>query len=633
MRPGMLKGAATAAFLLVLLLAVLPFFFSGDPSYSSSFQTATAASNEARGFNGEDNGNPSTEAVLTQPSIPEATNTVEPGLPEAPLVQTTSIQTQVSMQVQPKSVALGDPVSFVIVVSPLPPTSADHFSNLTLLVYRPDGTIDLLGPFESDANGSRKVSYEPELIGSYTARAAYAGQFFASGNATYLGAESSIAAFSVLSEAPITPRVPGTWIVDDDGPADFHTIQEAINAASDGDTILVRSGIYYENVVVNKSVSLIGEDNSNTVVDGSSAGNVFSLVASNVSISGFTIRKSTTGYAAISINGTVPSYSRDNNISGNQFFCSCDCFFLFQASGNIIQNNTITGGAGGGHGIYMELSANNTIIGNNLFSCYSGICLDFCSSNNLLRNNHIVHSTYSFVTVNNYLGLSNYVNDVDSSNTVDGKPIYYLVSKSNLTIPADAGCVILVNCTHMIVQNLSLTRAYSAVLLAYTNSSTIINNNLANNVVGIELQHSDNNLLIRNNISSSVNGIFISSSSSNIITENNLTKSRQSQILVYSESSNNCIYRNNFFYVLQYYSNGTDLVPSKQVIHLYMVKGTGGALVFQYTTNVWDNGKEGNYWSDYSGTDANGDGAGDTPIVIDVNNVDHYPLIAPSRPF
>ena len=61
---------------------------------------------------------------------------------------------------------------------------------------------------------------------------------------------------------------PTTWTVDDDGPADFYTIQGAINAASPGDTIFVYSGTYYENVVVNKTVSLIGENRSNTIIDG-----------------------------------------------------------------------------------------------------------------------------------------------------------------------------------------------------------------------------------------------------------------------------------------------------------------------------------------------------------------------------
>jgi len=45
--------------------------------------------------------------------------------------------------------------------------------------------------------------------------------------------------------------------------------------------------------------------------------------------------------------------------------------------------------------------------------------------------------------------------------------------------------------------------------------------------------------------------------------------------------------------------------------------------------NFWDNGKEGNYWSDYKSTDNNGDRIGDTPYIIDENNQDTYPLMAP----
>jgi hypothetical protein len=45
--------------------------------------------------------------------------------------------------------------------------------------------------------------------------------------------------------------------------------------------------------------------------------------------------------------------------------------------------------------------------------------------------------------------------------------------------------------------------------------------------------------------------------------------------------------------------------------------------------NVWDNGEEGNFWGDYNGTDDNRDGIGDTPYVINDDNIDYYPLMVP----
>ena len=70
------------------------------------------------------------------------------------------------------------------------------------------------------------------------------------------------------------------------------SIQEAINSAQHGDTVLVHNGTYIEDVVVNKSISLIGENKENTIVYGSGNGTVIYVFADNVNISRFTIMNS-----------------------------------------------------------------------------------------------------------------------------------------------------------------------------------------------------------------------------------------------------------------------------------------------------------------------------------------------------
>jgi len=72
-------------------------------------------------------------------------------------------------------------------------------------------------------------------------------------------------------------------------PEDYPTIQAAVNAANPGDTVLVASGIYYEHVVVNKSLTLVGENSGTTIVNGSGSGIVFHVTANNVSISNLCI--------------------------------------------------------------------------------------------------------------------------------------------------------------------------------------------------------------------------------------------------------------------------------------------------------------------------------------------------------
>ena len=82
-------------------------------------------------------------------------------------------------------------------------------------------------------------------------------------------------------------KAPSTTII---VPDDYATIQEAINNANEGDTVFVRAGTYYEHVVVNKAISLIGEDPSSTIIDGNESGTVVFITADNVDVDGFMIQ-------------------------------------------------------------------------------------------------------------------------------------------------------------------------------------------------------------------------------------------------------------------------------------------------------------------------------------------------------
>jgi parallel beta-helix repeat protein len=161
----------------------------------------------------------------------------------------------------------------------------------------------------------------------------------------------------------------------------YPTIQEAINHANTGDTVYVRSGTYYENIVVNKTVSLIGEDKLMTAIDGSGAGNVVYVTVDGVTITGFTIRAS--GIRA----GIHLELVQSCDIYGNRVVNNFEGFDIWNSSGNSIHGNDIVAGEFGG-GFYLLYSSNNEIYENNIRVLH-GCNFDFRASlnNSVYRNN------------------------------------------------------------------------------------------------------------------------------------------------------------------------------------------------------------------------------------------------------
>ncbi len=89
------------------------------------------------------------------------------------------------------------------------------------------------------------------------------------------------------------------------------------------------------------------------------------------------------------------------------------------------------------------------------------------------------------------------------------------------------------------------------------------------------------------------------------------------------------------------FNNPEEIIPNDIIINHNDFENNivqlNGCLCDDYNTteppHSWDDGREGNYWSDYNGTDSNNDGIGDTPYVIDVLNQDRFPLMqSPAKP-
>jgi len=254
------------------------------------------------------------------------------------------------------------------------------------------------------------------------------------------------------------------------------------------------------------------------------------------------------------------------------------------------------------------------------------------SKNNFVRNNTLGRGINTHPLV---------INDIDSSNTVNGKPIYYFVNKTGLTVPSDAAEIILINCSFFEITNLNLSENAPGIILGLSDNNLIHNNIINNGNHGIRLLQSCNNTISKNYIQDNIVAIAIlSESNHNIINVNRLkgvyTKPNfigRGIEIVYS--NNNLVYNNiiqGFFeYGIWLYADSIN----NSFHHNNLIQNRINAR--DECSNIWDNGypSGGNYWSDFHNEsqgayDNNSDGIVDSPYSIPGGeNQDRYPLIYP----
>jgi parallel beta-helix repeat protein len=355
------------------------------------------------------------------------------------------------------------------------------------------------------------------------------------------------------------------------------------------------------------------------------------------------------------------------------------------------QNLTLIGNY---NGMLVINTKDSSIIGNTIIGNYEGLTIQN-SSGNILRNNLISENNLNLNYGNNTLP-----NDIDASNMINGKPIYIWYKENDKTVPPDAGYVALIDCARITVQNLQLSNG-QGILLQNTNNSKVIGNTLTNMDFGLFLSNSSNNIVSQNTVTASEdaiivsycsditvsgnkvsdcknNGIVILTSNSNRIESNMYTNNTKG--LLIQDSSFNKISDNSFSsnnYALQFTATGPQSSSDFGVknnnctansvtkntfernqygVHYAMgtynnnfcknnfIENTQQVYTSYYSprsSNVWDSRQEGNYWSNYNGTDTNHDGIGDQPMIIygnqdpirypisSTNDQDHFPLMEP----
>jgi parallel beta-helix repeat protein len=213
------------------------------------------------------------------------------------------------------------------------------------------------------------------------------------------------------------------------GPNNYTKIQDAITDAIDGDTVFVLddSAPYIENVVVDKSIALLGENKETTIIDGGTTSDCILLMADRVTLQGFTLTHTTNEHYGIRVcsheniirdniitnnmigihllkvnNNTIEENEITHNYYGGIYQYSCDDTII---SNNIISGVTQTAGVSilydshralitlntiseNNYGIDISQSNDNTILNNNIMENTWGIDLDM-ASNNLIKQNNI----------------------------------------------------------------------------------------------------------------------------------------------------------------------------------------------------------------------------------------------------
>jgi len=257
------------------------------------------------------------------------------------------------------------------------------------------------------------------------------------------------------TEKPL-PASRGNWLyVGGSGPGNYTRIQDAINNASDGDTVFVfdDSSPYVENIVINTSLSLIGEKKETTIINGSTNGSnpymnlSFGIIVlkENVLVKGFTIQGCyPTGIELLSKNNSIKDNifsdneyglgaGSENTISSNLFIHNIAGIYIGNGSnnifGNVISHNQM--------GVTVLLSKNDNISNNVISENWYGVYISGSYNTMLYRNNISYNNEglYIWITSADKILQNNFIGNNKSANSLQNILMKIQLFKKELVLP------------------------------------------------------------------------------------------------------------------------------------------------------------------------------------------------------
>lgn len=197
----------------------------------------------------------------------------------------------------------------------------------------------------------------------------------------------------------------GNWLyVGGSGPGNYSKIQDAINTSTNGDTVFVYndSSPYNENVIIDKQISLIGEDKETTNIIGIGAEDIILVNTNNVLITGFSVSATVWDKAGIGVKAS--GCTVENNI-----IRSCSIGIALQPGDSAKIENNIFGG--NQKGIFI-FKTKNAIISNNNIRATICIQMSYTGFGNVIKRNNLTNSLvgielwgakYSIIKENNFI--------------------------------------------------------------------------------------------------------------------------------------------------------------------------------------------------------------------------------------